>query len=191
MKFAQIPENVFKELQLGAGVLLNSFEPTTGALTMDAIKGATTGGIKFSAVPTFIDFGEDIDNCPKNTKELKEIDAWDIKMSGNFVSVNAKNIQSMMAAADSAGNKITPRDLKPEDFEDLWWVGDYSDKNGDENGGFMAIHMKNAMSTGGFQIQTADKGKGQFAFEYTAHYSINNINEVPFEVYIQAGTDEA
>lgn len=191
LKFAQIPENVFKELQLGAGVLLNSFEPNTGAMTMDAIKGATTGGIKFAATPTFIDFGEDIDNCPKNTKELKEIDAWDIKMSGNFVSVNAKNIQSMMAAADSAGNKITPRDLKPEDFEDLWWVGDYSDKNGGENGGFVAIHMKNALSTGGFQIQTADKGKGQFAFEYTAFYSINNIDEVPFEVYIQAGTDEA
>ena len=47
----------------------------------------------------------------------------------------------------------------------------------------------NALSTGGFQIQTGDKTKGQFAFEYTAHYSMKNQDKVPFEIYIkQDGT---
>ena len=146
----------------------------------------------YLATPSFIDFGDDIDNCPKNTMELKELDSYDIKLSGNFVSVKADSIKSVVAAGDVSGVKITPRnELKAEDFKDLWWVGDYSDKNGTKNGGFLAIHMKNTLSTGGFQIQTGDKAKGQFAFEYTAHYSITNIDEVPFEVYIQAGTDEA
>lgn len=190
MRFTQIPETTFKELQLNAGVLMRSFDPETAEVS--GIEGATTGGIKFSAVPSWIDMGEDIDNCPKNMMELKELDTWDIKMSGTYVSVNAASIKNMIAAADVSGNKITPRnDILEEDFKDLWWVGDYSDKNGDSNGGFIAIHMMNGLSTGGFQIQTGDRSKGQFAFEFTGHYSIKNQAQVPFEVYIQAGTDEA
>lgn len=51
--------------------------------------------------------------------------------------------------------------------------------------------MLNALSTGGFQMQTADEAKGQFAFEYTAHYSMSAQDTVPFEIYIKAGTAEA
>ena len=88
--------------------------------------------------------------------------------------------------------KITPRDtLAAADFSDIWWVGDYSDKNGATNGGYIAIHLKNALSTGGFSIQSGDKAKGQFAFEYTAHYSISNTDAVPYEIYIKSGTAEA
>ena len=64
-------------------------------------------------------------------------------------------------------------------------------KNGATNGGYIAIHMMNALSTGGFQIQSGDKAKGQFAFEYTAHYSMDAADTVPFEIYIKAGTEEA
>ena len=49
----------------------------------------------------------------------------------------------------------------------------------------------NALSTGGFQLQTSDKAKGQFAFTYTAHYSMAAQDTVPFEVYIKAGTAES
>ena len=73
---------------------------------------------------------------------------------------------------------------------DLWWVGDYSDKNGATNGGFVAIHVRNALNTGGFQLQSGDKSKGQFAFEFTGHYSIEAQDVVPYEVYIKAGSAE-
>ena len=87
--------------------------------------------------------------------------------------------------------KITPRnDVAEADFQDLWWIGDYSDKNGATNGGFVAIHMLNTLSTGGFQIQTTDKAKGNFAFEFTGHYSIEAQDTVPFEVYVKAGSAE-
>ena len=66
----------------------------------------------------------------------------------------------------------------------------YSDKNGTTNGGFIAIRLMNALSTGGFQLKTADKNKGQMAFEYTAHYSMSKQDVVPYEVYIKAGTAE-
>ena len=195
MKYTKIPENTFQNIQLNAGVLLSSFTPSSATVSEEAIIGATTGGINFTATPTYIDFGEDIDNCPKNMKELKKLDSWEAKCSGTFVTVDTAVAKSLIGAADigqSDTTKVTPRnDLAQADFSDIWIVGDYSDKNGDTNGGFIAIHMMNALSTGGFQIQTADKEKGQFAFEYTAHYSMSAQDTVPFEVYVKAGTAES
>lgn len=195
MKYTKIPENTFQNIQLNAGVLLSSFTPSSATVSEEAIIGATTGGINFTATPTYADFGEDIDNCPKNMKELKKLDSWEVKCSGTFVTVDTAVAKSLIGAADigrSDTTKVTPRnDLAQADFSDIWIVGDYSDKNGDTNGGFIAIHMMNALSTGGFQIQTADKAKGQFAFEYTAHYSMSAQDTVPFEVYVKAGTAES
>ena len=195
MKFTQIPTNTFKELQLNAGILTSKFTPATGTVEADNILGATSGGVSFSATPTHTDLGDDIDNCPENMKELKKLQSWEAKMSGTFLTVNTAQAKSLIGAADigsSDTTKVTPRnDLASTDFEDIWWIGDYSDKNGATNGGYIAIHMMNALSTGGFQLQSSDKAKGQFAFEYTAHYSMAAPDTVPFELYIKAGTEEA
>ena len=192
MKYTKIPETTFQNLQLNAGVLLSAFNPESATVANESIIGATTGGVNFTATPTFSDYGEDIDNCPKNMMELKKLDSWEISMSGTYVTVDANAVKSLVGAADVTGNKVTPRnDLKLTDFTDVWWVGDYSDKNGETNGGFVAIHMMNALSTGGFAIQSSDNGKGNFAFTYTAHYSMSAQDTVPFEVYVKAGTAEA
>lgn len=192
MKYTKIPETTFKNLQLNAGVLLSDFNPATAEVSNEAIIGATTGGVNFNATPTFSDYGEDIDNCPKNMKELKKLDSWEISLSGTYVTVDANAVKALVGAADVSGNKITPRNnLKLTDFTDIWWVGDYSDQNGETNGGFVAIHMMNALSTGGFAIKSSDNGKGNFAFTYTAHYSIDAQETVPFEVYVKAGTAES
>ena len=195
MKFTQIPTNTFKELQLNAGILTSTFTPATGTVESNNILGATSGGINFTATPSYTDLGDDIDNCPKNMMELKKLDSWEAKISGTFLTVNTTQAKSLLAAADIGGSdttKVTPRnDVGVTDFDDIWWIGDYSDKNGATNGGYIAIHMMNALSTGGFQIQSGDKAKGQFAFEYTAHYSMDAADTVPFEIYIKAGTEEA
>ena len=194
MKFTKIPDTAFDEIQLNAGVLSTTFTPSSGEI--GDILAATSGGISFEATPTYTDFGEDIDNCPKNTKELKKLDSWEVKMSGSFVTVTATSAKMMVGAADTAkegtADKITPRnDVLDTDFGDIWLVGDYSSKNGDTNGGFVAIHMLNALSTGGFKLQTADKNKGTPSFEFTGHYSIEDQSTVPFEIYIKKGADEA
>lgn len=194
MKFTRIPENTFKNLQLNAGILANSFTPGTGTVEANAILGATTGGVNFVAQPDYTDFAEDIDNAPKNMKEFKRLDQWNVTMSGTFVSITAELAKMLVASGDvdsKDATKIVPRnDLDTADFSDLWWIGDYSDKNGDTNGGYVAIHMLNALSTGGFQIQTGDKAKGNFAFEFTGHYSVTAQDTAPFEVYVKAGTAE-
>lgn len=190
MKFTRIPETTFQKLQLNAGILLSSFDPSKMTVEESALLGATSGGINFTATPTFSDYGADIDNAPVNVKELKRLDNWEVRLSGDFITIDAAAAVRLVGAADISGNKVTPRnDLKDSDFVDLWWVGDYSDQNDETDGGFVAIHMLNALSTGGFSIQSNNRGKGQFAFEFTGHYSIDDQSVVPFEVYIQAGSE--
>lgn len=198
-KFTQIPTDTFKKLQLNAGLLTTDFDPATGALTASNIVGATSGGVTFEATPSFTDFGDDIDNCPKNTKELKKLDSWDAKMSGTFVTMDTNVAKSVVGTADTASDdptKVVPRNfVDAKDFKDIWWVGDYSDVNEDGTSagkaGFIAIKLISALSTGGFKIQSGDKAKGTFSFEYTGHYSMENIDTVPFEIYIKAGSADA
>lgn len=195
-KFTQIPTDTFKKLQLNAGILTTEFDPATGELSASNIIGATSGGVSFEATPSFTDFGEDIDNCPKNTKELKKLDSWEAKMSGSFVTMDTNVATSVIGTAAVASNdstKVVPRNyVEAKDFKNIWWVGDYSDINEDGSSagkaGFIAIKLINALSTGGFKIQSGDKAKGTFEFEYTGHYSSENIDTVPFELYIKAGS---
>ena len=195
MKFTKIPSDAFQKLQINAGILTTDFTPSTGAVGAAGQIGATTGGVSFAATPTYSDYGEDIDNCPKNMKELKKLESWEATISGTFVNADTAIAKMLVGAADigtTDTTKITPRnDVLESDFETIWLVGDYSDKNGETNGGFIAIKLINALSTGGFQIQTADKAKGQFAFTFTGHYSMDAQDTPPFEIYIKAGTAEA
>ena len=109
MKYTKIPETTFQNIQLNAGVLLSAFDPGTAEVANESIIGATTGGVNFTATPTFSDYGEDIDNCPKNMMELKKLDSWEISMSGTYVTVDANAVKALVGAADVSGNKITPR----------------------------------------------------------------------------------
>lgn len=191
--FTRIPEDTFKKLQMNAGILCSDFTPTTGTVEEENILGATSGGIAFATAPEFTDFGEDIDNCPKNTLELKRVDSYEITMSGSFVTVDTKNAKLMAGMADidtSDETHIVPRrDLDTtKDFTDIWFVGDYSDVNTGESAGYLAIHLMNALSTGGFSMQTTDKGKGTFEFTFTGHFSMAAQDKVPYEIYIKTGT---
>lgn len=182
-RFTKIPQDTFQGIQTEAGVLLKTFDPTAPAIADNAIICATTGGIKPSCVPTFVDLGEDVDNCPNNMKELKDITGWDAKMSFTSLGTSAELIRMALGAADVTAEtgKITPRNkLKDTDFSDVWWVGDRAD------GGLVAIRLMNALSTSGFSLQTSKGGKGQIAVELTGHYSIQNQDVVPMEFYSQA-----
>lgn len=191
MKFTQVAADAFAKLQLNAGVLLTEFDPTSSTLDKSKIFAATSGGVSFATNPEYVDFGEDIDNVPPNTKQLKVLQSVNPVMSGTLKTADTAVAKALMAAADVTGNKIVPRgQLTDADFFDLWWVGDYSDKNGNTNGGFMAIKLANALSTGGFQLQSNDDGKGDFEFEFTGHYDLTDIDVLPYEVYIKTGTAE-
>lgn len=188
-KFTVIPQSTFEEMQLDAGVLLKQFNPSTPSAPEDEdIICATTGGINASCVPTYSDMGEDVDNCPNNTKELKHLDGWECMMSFTSLGTSPASIRLALGAADidsADSTKITPRkDLKDADFSDVWWVGDRAD------GGMVAICLKNALSTGGFTLQTTKNGKGQVSVELTGHVSIASQNTMPMEFYSAAPKTE-
>lgn len=192
-RYAVIPQDTFDALQLDAGVLLTHFEIEQAAagglgFTDDDLICATTGGINSSCVPEFSDFGEDVDNCPNNMKELKHLDGWNCEMSTTSLGTSARLIKLSLGCADlsETGTSVIPRaDLSQDDFSNLWWVGDKA------NGGFVAIKLMNALSTGGFSLQTSKNGKGQTSLAFSGHVSINAQKVVPMEFYsIDSGVDD-
>lgn len=184
-RFTVIPQDTFQELQLDAGILLNTFNPANPSVTDTNIITATTGGITVACVPTYSDFGEDVDNCPNNTKELKHLDGWECTITTTALGTSPEAIKLALGAADIDGTdstKITPRaDLAQTDFSDIWWVGDRAD------GGMVAVQLKNALSTGGFSLQTTKNGKGQISLTLTGHVSINAQDVVPMVFYSAEG----
>lgn len=191
LKYTKVAADTFQKLSLNAGIICKNFVPATGVVSQ--ILGATSGGVNFATNPTYVDFGEDVDNVPANTKQLKQLQAFDPTMSGTLLTLDPATARSLVGAADIDGTdttKIVPRSqLKSSDFEDIWWVGDYSDVNTGSSAGFIAIHIKDALNVSGFQIQSGKNAKGQLAFEFHGHYDIEDEDqEPPFEIYVKAGT---
>lgn len=179
--YTVIPESTFDDLQLDAGILLKTFNPSSPTVTDENIICATTGGVNPSCVPTYSDLGEDVDNCPNNMMELMHLDSWECKISFTALTVSEETIKLALGAADvdASSHKVTPRaSLSQSDFTDLWWVGDMAD------GGFAAVKMINMLSTGGLSLQTSKNGKGQLACELTGHVSLQNQTKVPMEFYV-------
>lgn len=181
-KFTVIPQDTFKALQMDAGVILTNFDPVTGAAPKDEdIICATTGGVNPTCVPTYSDLGEDVDNCPTNMKELKHLDGWECKLAFTALGTSPKAIKLSLGCADIDSDNpskiVLRKDIKQDDFSDIWWVGDRAD------GGFVAVRLINALSTGGFSLQTTKNGKGQIDCELTGHTSLEDQNEMPMEFY--------
>lgn len=178
-KYTKISQEAFEQIQVEAGVILNKFNPANPDMKDEDIITATTGGVNPSCVPTYEDFAEDVDNAPVNLKEFKRLTGWDCKMATTALGASESVIKLALGASDANEGKITPRrELKDTDFSDIWWVGDIS------NGGFLAIRLINALSTGGFSLQTSKNGKGNIALELTGHVSSEEQDVVPMEFYL-------
>lgn len=183
-KFTVIPKDTFDGLQLDAGVLLKTFDPSSPTAPKDEdIICATTGGIKADCKPTYSDFGEDVDNCSNNMMELKHLDSWNCTLGFTSLGTSPEGIKLALGCAVVDGTKISldsPGIVDKTRFSTIWWVGDRAD------GGFVAIELKNALSTDGFSLQTSKNGKGQTAVTLTGHVSIDAQSEMPMTFYSAA-----
>lgn len=187
-KYSQTPTDAFKSIVPGAGVLMTEFDPAVGTVDRSKIVGLTNGGINFQDNIAYKDYAEGIDNIPRNTKQFKRIDNSQrtITVGGTFKSANKALVQKLIAASTLSNNTITPKAaLELTDFYDLWVVMDYSDVNTGADAGNMAIKMKDVLHTGGFKIQTQNEDLADFAFEFMAHYDIDALDTVPYEVYVR------
>ena len=176
--FTAIPQDTFDALQLDAGILLKTFNPTQPAVVDENIITATTGGITINCTPTYSDLGADVDNCPNNMKELKHLDSWECTVQFTALGTSTELLELELGAADTTSGKVVPRrDLEQTDFQDLWWAGDKA------NGGFVAVKIKNALSTAGLSLKTTKNGKGQISCTLTGHVSIGAQDTMPMEFY--------
>ena len=184
--YAVIPESTFQDMQLDAGVLLKQFDPANPTVTDANIITATTGGVQATCQPSYSDLAEDVDNVPNGMMEFQHNDGWECTLSTTALGTSPEMIRMSLGCADIDGTdttKIVPRaDLQQSDFmSSVWWVGDKAD------GGFVAIELKNVLSTEGFSLQTTKNGKGQTALTLRGHVSINAQKVVPMVFYSVAG----
>jgi hypothetical protein len=184
--FAQLPEDLYKHLTVTSGVVLGAFDPT-GELDRETVKSnilfATDGGVNPVFTYTYKDLAEGIDNCPTNTMELMRVDSVSAVMSGTAKTITTETLPRFLAHADVSGVdivEITPRKIiEMSDFKSYWHVCPYGVD------GFIAIHLKNALNTGGFNWQTVNNDKGSFPFTFTGFSSLENPDEIPFKIYVK------
>lgn len=181
-KFSRISQEAFKSMQFNSGIVLDKFDVTGKTEVQDAdIITATTGGITATCKANFNDLGGDVDNAKKNTAELMQIEDYDCTLAFTALNATADVIKLALGAADVTEKKVTPRmTLDPTestgDFKDIWWVGDTID------GGYVAVRLMNAISTGGMSLKTTDKGKGNIAVTLTGCPRLGS-DTVPMEWY--------
>lgn len=185
-QWSQVTSDSLDLVQVQAGMILTSFNTTTPtAPTASSVLCATTGGIQADCVPTYEDFGEDIDNCPNNTKEMKRITGWDCTLSFTALDMSGEMFKAALGAAvKTAETTAHPESVEPraqvavQDFSDLWFVSERIDDK------IIAIQLKNALSTSGFSYKTQKNGKGQLTVTFTGHVSIAAQDVVPMAFYI-------
>ena len=181
-KFSKISQEAFKSMQINAGVVLNKFDVNGSNEVQDAdIICATSGDITAICKANFTDLGADVNNAQKNTAELMQIEDYDCTLAFTALNVTTDVIKLAIGAADVAEKKVAPRmNLDPTestgDFKDIWWVGDTIE------GGYVAVRLMNALSTGGLTLKTTDKGKGNISVTLTGCPRLGS-DTVPMEWY--------
>lgn len=188
-EFTRFPGDLTDTVQMNAGIIVDSFIPATGVV--GNLLGATGSGITFQPNPVYEDLGADIDNVPPNAMQFKRVKAYDPALSGSFRTMTADLAGQLSGAGDYSGavRFVPSHRLKSSDFKDVWVIGDYSGHNsGAAQAGYVAIHLKNALNTGGFKWRTRKDGKGEFDFDFHGHYDLNHPDDAPFEIYVKSGS---
>lgn len=181
-KFSKISQKAFESMQINAGVVLNKFDPSGTTEVQDAdIICATSGDITAICKANFTDLGADVNNAQKNTAELMQIEDYDCTLAFTALNVTTDVIKMAIGAADVSDKKVAPRMIldpteSTGDFKDIWWVGDTID------GGYVAVRLMNALSTGGLTLKTTDKGKGNISVTLTGCPRLGS-DTVPMEWY--------
>lgn len=176
-----ISADAFKKLQFQAGAVLKTFDPTEATpIKEEDMACLTSGGISITCKPNTIDLGEDLDEVPENTYQLKHITSWDCGLSVTCMTVSADTIKLSLGAADVETNKITVReDYEEADFQDIWWHGNLI------GGGYAAVKLMKSASDGGLELKTAKDGKGNITLSLKGHYDMKDTSKVPMEFYVK------
>ena len=185
----KVSADAAQNMQVDAGILLNTFDVTTPVEPADAdIICATSGDFSITCQPETEDFFEDVNNAPNNTMEGKRITGWNCGLTVNCLEAKEETLVLALGAADvGADGGINPRvQYRVSDFKGLYWIGDMVDEDK-----VLCVVMDHTVSTDGLALTTTKNGKGQIALTLTPHASLANMDKVPMAFYILEKDDDA
>ena len=170
----------FNEMQFDSGFIVKNFNPATFTTpSHDDIVDVTSGNIGFTLTPTINDLGSDVNNLHGVYKELQYLSQWACSLTYTSLGFSAAKYKRNLGAAVLEGNHVTPRmHLEDSDFENIAWVGKLI------GGGFVAIVLSSALSTGGINISTSKDGKGTNSVTITGFMSIASQDTVPADFWM-------
>lgn len=201
-RFVKLSPDTWRTIQFGAGILLidtsevelSDFEKLQTAQYAN-ILGATTGGVNIKVTPNFI--ASSLGGLD-NVYELSVIRNYNISVTGKLVTINENSLQVLVGTEEVeriAGHDDKERISYQVQFNNslpvptnIWWVGNYGNDTSDapeDMERYIAIHICNALSKGGFSLQTTHAAKGEFDFNFEAMYTIADVNSknMPLEAY--------
>lgn len=173
--------DAFKSIPKGSGNILSDFSLETPKIDETNVIHATQGGVTITYQNSTEDTLSEIDNAPTNTKQGVEVTGTTATISYTTPNADPKSIQLAIGTAD-----IDPEDpthvvarLKTAltDFKPIWWVGPMI------CGGFIAVKLYNAMSTGGLSLKSEHRGGGSMQITLTAFADLENPEQAPMEFY--------
>lgn len=187
--YKKVTSDAFQQMQLDAGVLLDEFNfasPFTAPADSHII-ATTTGGINPVCEPQYEDLGEDVDNVPDNMLDFLKLTGWKCSLSFTSIKFNADNTKWALSAADEGDvpsgaptgtKRIVPRaEFKMTDAKDIYAAFPMAD------GGIFVVKLKNAVSTGGLNIQSTKNGKGTNKVTLTGYVTASDQESMPMEFY--------
>lgn len=175
----------FLSMAYGGAILVKDFDPTTFTPPAEGdVYMCTSGDITINDNFSRMDLGEDVNGSYFAYKELQVITGKEAStVTCTALNFGVEDIRRALGAADideTDEAKINTRlYYKASDFENIALV---FPKVG---GGYVALVMNNALSTGGLSISTSKDSKATMSLTFTAYRSIESktIPEIQYYSY--------
>lgn len=167
------------------GCLVKNFNPETWTNPVEGtIPYITTNQISIQHQVTYENLGTDINGIHVNYKELEIVTGIQAStMTFTALGFSVNDIKNYIGAASVSGNKVTTTlSITDSDFMNITWVGHKVD------GGWVAVVMPYALSTGGLNITANKNQKGNSQVTLTGFRSITNKTQGEIECYVKAAS---
>ena len=188
MDFDILQESDFNAMVFDSGILVKNFDPDNYTPPAEGdVSVVTSGDITVNDAVTSVNLGDDVNNIFFQYLELQVVTGKQAStISVTALKFDAEAIRKALGAADidqSDSRKVTTRlYYKESDFENLTFLMHKID------GGYVAVVMNKALSTGGLAITATKGGKGRMALTFTGYRSINDKTKGEIDYYVSSGT---
>lgn len=187
-KYSGFTTDTAKSLLLNAGAYFKNFDidedTFDSAVAAGKLLGATLGGGEFSAVPTIRQI--EVDGIAGRAKGLEVVDSWEVYLKANVLEIKKDTLVAGLVSADVDTTTNTDYDIVTarnnieltDYIENITWVGTLSGSDDP-----VVIVVKNALNNDGLTLTTQDKNQAVISMTFYGHYTQNDLDTPPFEIY--------